>query len=99
MKKLLLVVFVFVTVSTQAQEFKPFKVNLSVGYAQATGKGISGGALFSIEPKTSLSPQVDVGKLPTAATDFTTKSSYFGFKVGFDLVGGRRTDQNVKSRY
>lgn len=210
MKKSLLVVFVLSTMFAQAQDFKSFKVNLSAGYAQATGKGISGGALFSIEPKISLSSQVDLGlrleeallirgvnwdgngststgtvagfgsalltathlfgttntrpflgvglglysiassgtvlinngqvkselpltsyttiggmiragvklghfvaaaeynaipthtyKLPTVTTDFTTKSSYFGFKIGFDLGGGRRssTEQHVRSQF
>jgi hypothetical protein len=33
------------------REFKPFKINVSPGYAIPQGPGIKGGLLFSIEPK------------------------------------------------
>ncbi|MDB5280732.1 MAG: hypothetical protein JWR61_5687 [Ferruginibacter sp.] len=58
---------------TFAQEegsFKPFKVDLSVGYAiPAGGTGSKGGALFAIEPKYAVMPQLSLGlRLEIAAT-------------------------------
>jgi hypothetical protein len=44
--------------SAQAQEFKPFKVNVSLGYALPSG---GGGLLFAIEPKYGINDQIDVG--------------------------------------
>ncbi|MBO0950222.1 hypothetical protein [Fibrella forsythiae] len=45
-------------VSAQAQEFKPFKVNVSIGAAIPSG---GGGVLFAVEPKYGISDQIDVG--------------------------------------
>lgn len=45
-------------VSAQAQEFKPFKVNVSIGAAIPSG---GGGVLFAIEPKYGISDQIDIG--------------------------------------
>lgn len=44
-----------------AQEFKPFKVNLSTGYARPSGSGAGGGILLSLEPKYGISDQFDLG--------------------------------------
>ncbi|PRY27784.1 hypothetical protein CLV58_1312 [Spirosoma oryzae] len=46
---------------THAQEHKAFKVNLSLGYAQPTGPGLSAGLLIGLEPKYALSPRLDLG--------------------------------------
>ena len=61
MKRILLLVFVLGAFSAKAQEFKPFKVNVSIGYAKALGEGLSGGVLFAIEPKYGVSDHFDVG--------------------------------------
>ncbi|MBO0931146.1 hypothetical protein [Fibrella aquatilis] len=45
-------------VTAQAQEFKPFKVNVSIGGAIPSG---GGGVLFAIEPKYGINDQIDVG--------------------------------------
>lgn len=45
-------------VSAQAQEFKPFKVNVSLGAALPSG---GGGLLFAVEPKYGVSDRIDVG--------------------------------------
>jgi hypothetical protein len=59
MKKVLAFgVAVLVAVSAQAQEFKPFKVNVSLGYALPSG---GGGLLFAVEPKYGINDQIDVG--------------------------------------
>lgn len=50
-----------VTLSATAQEFKPFKVNLSVGYAKPFNAGVSGGFLVAVEPKYGLSDNFDIG--------------------------------------
>ncbi|MBC8154830.1 MAG: hypothetical protein H7Z72_18190 [Bacteroidetes bacterium] len=68
MKKFILSVLVLATFSATAQEFKPFKFNISTGYAKPTGPGASGGFLLSLEPKYGLSDRVDLGlRLEVAA--------------------------------
>lgn len=68
MKKVLLLSSVFLlalTASSNAQdegEFKPFKVDVSLGYAIPTGgAGAKGGLLFVIEPKYALLSQLSLG--------------------------------------
>jgi hypothetical protein len=61
MKRILFVLFILAGFSASAQEYKPFKVNLSVGYAKPLASGISGGVLFAIEPKYGLSDNFDLG--------------------------------------
>ena len=61
MKRILLALLVLAAFSASAQEFKPFKFNISLGYAKPTGPGASGGFLFSLEPKYGLSDRIDVG--------------------------------------
>lgn len=51
-------VALLLAVSAQAQEFKPFKVNVSLGAAIPSG---GGGVLFAIEPKYGVSDRIDVG--------------------------------------
>ncbi len=66
MKKLLSLV-ALVTVfgfSANAQEeggFKPFKVDLSAGYAIPGGSGSKGGILFVVEPKYAIMPNLSLG--------------------------------------
>lgn len=55
----LLVLFISATAS--AQEFKPFKLNISIGYAQPDGKGGKGGFAYSIEPKYGVGDHLDIG--------------------------------------
>lgn len=61
MKRYLFSLFMLVTLSATAQEYKPFKVNLSVGVAKPLSSGISGGVLFAIEPKYGLNDNLDLG--------------------------------------
>ncbi|CCH54095.1 hypothetical protein BN8_03238 [Fibrisoma limi BUZ 3] len=61
MKQVLLSLFMLVAVSATAQEFKPFKFNISLGYAKPSGPGASGGFLYSLEPKYGLSDNIDLG--------------------------------------
>jgi len=61
MKKVFLALCMLVAVSASAQEFKPFKVNLSLGFAKPLGVGASGGVLFGIEPKYGLNDNIDLG--------------------------------------
>lgn len=68
MKKGFLLLFMLVAFSATAQEFKPFKVNVSVGYAKPLSAGVSGGFLFAVEPKYGLSDHFDLGlRLEVAA--------------------------------
>lgn len=61
MKNYLAGLFMLVALSAAAQEYKPFKVNLSVGYAKPINGGVSGGFLFAVEPKYGISDHVDIG--------------------------------------
>ena len=61
LKKIALVICTFVAFSASAQEFKPFKVNVSLGYAKPASGGSSDSFLFSLEPKYSLNRQFDLG--------------------------------------
>lgn len=44
--------------AAQAQEFKPFKVNVSIGGAIPSG---GGGVLFAVEPKYGINDRIDLG--------------------------------------
>jgi hypothetical protein len=61
MNRLFLLPLTLMAITATAQEFKPFKVNLSTGYALPTGPGASGGLLLSVEPKYGLSDRIDLG--------------------------------------
>lgn len=61
MKKVLTIALGLLAFGAHAQDFKPFKTNLSFGIAKPTGAGASGGILLSMEPKYGLSDQIDVG--------------------------------------
>jgi len=47
--------------AASAQDFKPFKVNASLGYAKPAGPGASGGLLVSLEPKYGWNEFLDFG--------------------------------------
>lgn len=63
MKKIVLSILLLATVAiANAQyEFKPFKVDVSLGYAIPGGEGAKGGVLFVVEPKYAVIPSVSVG--------------------------------------
>lgn len=61
MKRILVVLFALVTFSATAQDFKPFKVNVSLGFAKPLTGSASGGFLLAVEPKYGLSDNFDVG--------------------------------------
>lgn len=49
------------------REFKPFKVDLSLGYAVPQGSGAKGGVLFAFEPKYAVMDQLAFGLRMEAA--------------------------------
>ncbi|ADB39963.1 hypothetical protein [Spirosoma linguale] len=51
-------VVLLLSISAKAQEFKPFKVNVSLGAAIPSG---GGGVLFALEPKYGINDQIDIG--------------------------------------
>ncbi len=61
MKKIATLVFFLLAFGATAQDFKPFKVNTSLGFAKPTDAGSSGGLLLSIEPKYGINDQIDLG--------------------------------------
>ena len=62
MKKLFsAIAILIVSLSLTAQDYKPFKVDIALGYASPGGKGAKGGVLFAIEPKYAVMDQINVG--------------------------------------
>jgi outer membrane protein W len=64
MKKhfLLLVLFAVIgAVSVQAQDYKPFRVGLGLGFASPSGEGAKGGVLFYAEPSYRVTDAIAVG--------------------------------------
>ena len=61
MKNYLAGLFMLAALSATAQEYKPFKVNLSVGFAKPINAGVSGGFLFAVEPKYGVTDNFDIG--------------------------------------
>ena len=55
------ILFLFTVVVASAQTFKPFKVDLSTGYAIPSGKGAKGGILFALEPKYAVMDNLSLG--------------------------------------
>lgn len=53
--------FLVIVTAANAQEFKPFKVDVSTGYAIPSGNGAKGGVLFVVEPKYAVIPNLSVG--------------------------------------
>lgn len=56
-----------VAIANAQYEFKPFKVDVSLGYAIPGGTGAKGGVLFVVEPKYAVIPAVSVGLRMEAA--------------------------------
>jgi len=48
-------------VNAQSTVFKPFKVDLALGYAVPSGEGTKGGILFAIEPKYAITDNITAG--------------------------------------
>jgi hypothetical protein len=72
MKKLTLILMVALfstSVNSQDKEggLKPFKVDVSIGYAIPGGSGAKGGILFAVEPKYSVMPRLALGLRMEAA--------------------------------
>ncbi|WP_461093399.1 outer membrane beta-barrel protein [Spirosoma gilvum] len=61
MKRYFFSLFMLAALSASAQTYKPFKVNLSLGYAKPLASGVSGGVLFAIEPKYGINDNIDLG--------------------------------------
>lgn len=69
MKKvcLLLISASVLSMSAMAQGYKPFKFDISAGYAIPGGTGAKGGVLFSLEPKYAVASMFTVGLRMEAA--------------------------------
>jgi len=66
MKNFLAIFILSATISLSAKgqdaaQLKPFKVDLSIGYAIPGGEGTKGGILFAFEPKYAVIPNLSVG--------------------------------------
>jgi len=69
MKKILLAGFALFCLSTisNAQSFKPFRVDVMTGWAIPQGPGAKGGVAFSLEPRYSIIDKISVGLRMEAA--------------------------------
>ena len=66
MKNLLAIFILSATISLSAKaqdggDLKPFKIDLSMGYAIPGGEGAKGGIIFAVEPKYAVIPNLAVG--------------------------------------
>jgi hypothetical protein len=72
MRKLTIVLAFFLScfyAGAQSTVYKPFKVDLAVGYAIPGGSGSKGGVLFAVEPKYALNDNISLGlRFEAAAT-------------------------------
>jgi len=86
----ILILTTIVSLSAKSQEsaFKPFKVDVSLGYAIPGGDGAKGGVLFAVEPKYAVIPNLSVGLRMEAAV-----MARFG---GYD-ESGNATEASVKA--
>src|SRR6187551_1229759 len=72
---------------SSAQSFKPFKVDVSTGYAIPGGQGAKGGILFALEPKYAVIPNLSVGLRFEAAI----------MARGYSDQAGSNTEVDVKA--
>ncbi len=107
MKKIVLsfLLLAAVAIANAQYEFKPFKVDVSLGYAIPGGEGAKGGVLFVIEPKYAVIPSVSLGlRLETAImargrTDASGTNTEFDVKAaGSYLVTGDYYFTSSKAR-
>lgn len=78
---------VAVSQEAPARVFKPFKVELSTGYAIPSGSGSKGGILLSLEPRFAASNQFTLGlRLETAMTARAMEGADGSFVTG-DVKG------------
>jgi outer membrane protein X len=83
MKKLFFAIAIMiVSLSLTAQDYKPFKVDLALGYAIPGGKGAKGGVLFAVEPKYAVMDQLNLGLRMEAAV---VARGYAGTNIEEDM--------------
>ena len=66
MKNFLAIFILSATISSSSQaqdggDLKPFKIDLSMGYAIPGGEGAKGGIIFAVEPKYAVIPNLAIG--------------------------------------
>jgi outer membrane protein W len=88
MKKLLLLLVFFAvagTVAVHAQDYKPFRVGLGLGYASPAGDGAKAGVLFYLEPSYRVMDKFAVGlKLEWAVMARAASYSSNGQNYAYD---------------
>ncbi len=87
--KIFSILFLFVLITKLAisqsleKEFKPFKVDLSMGYANPQGSGSKAGVLVAIEPSYALMDQFSIGfRLESAAMARAALFSSEAYAIG-----------------
>lgn len=67
------------------EEFKPFKVDVSLGYAIPGGTGSKGGVLFVVEPKYAVMPDLALGLRIEAAVMARGTADASGYNSDVDI--------------
>lgn len=73
------------SVKAQSTVFKPFKVDVSFGYAVPGGSGSKGGALFAVEPKYAINDNITLGLRIEAAVMARATTNSSGQTVSGDV--------------
>jgi Outer membrane protein beta-barrel domain len=100
MKKTLLLLLMAATVAVQAQDYKPVKVGIGLGYASPGGDGAKGGVLFYLEPAYRVTDQIAVGlRLESAITARGTSISATSTSSSVDLDVAATGSYTVNGQY
>lgn len=86
MKKVFLIcAFMAGAFFSNAQTFKPFKVDLATGYAVPSGKGSKAGVVLAVEPKYAINDNISLGLRMEAAITARGYVSANGEEVSGDV--------------
>jgi opacity protein-like surface antigen len=96
MKRILTVLLLVVAaVAVNAQEYKPFKLGVGLGYAMPGGEGAGGGVLFAIEPAYRVNDALAVGlRLEWAAVIRGLSESVESYDASAAAIGSYTVNGN-----
>lgn len=100
MKKTLLLLFIAASFAAQAQDYKPVKVGIGLGYASPGGDGAKGGVLFYLEPAYRVTDQIAVGlRLESAVMARGTSITATSTTTSVDLDVSATGSYTVNGQY
>jgi hypothetical protein len=103
MKKKLLILLMITSMYVQAQEYKPVKIGIGLGYSVPGGAGSKGGPIFYIEPSYRANDKIVIGlrlegAVATKGT-FITAVSPGGITSVGDLSSSATASYTVNAQY